>query len=296
MRPGQVDTLLRYHLIGGQKFTTANIRDTFPNLYLQSMFVLQAPSASLPPGLRMPIFPSRRGSNLFVNNIPVTAAGVEAANGIVYRVPALLLPPQRTLWDRINVDADMTYLKAAIQRADSGTAAASTLQSALQNPAANLTVFAPTNLAFQQLLTGQITQALIAQGMDPATAGATAAALASSPSVFSNPALSSVLTPTAVRGLVVYHLLGVRAFIVNLPTAATAQRTLLNTAIPTHPGVTLLMTPGSPTTATVRGVANPSASNILINPTPDAAPTPGSSDQHFINGVLHKIDQVLRPQ
>ena len=36
-----------------------------------------------------------------------------------------------------------------------------------------------------------------------------------------------------------------------------------------------------------------SASNIAINPTP--APG-GTSDQHYLNGVIHKIDQVLRPQ
>src|SRR5687768_4274394 len=36
-RPGQLDTILRYHLIGGQKITAASIPATFPNsLYLQS--------------------------------------------------------------------------------------------------------------------------------------------------------------------------------------------------------------------------------------------------------------------
>jgi hypothetical protein len=45
------------------------------------------------------------------------------------------------------------------------------------------------------------------------------------------------------------------------------------------------------TAATVKGVANPTASNVLIDPR-----TNGTSDQHYINGVIHKIDQVLRPQ
>jgi hypothetical protein len=47
------------------------------------------------------------------------------------------------------------------------------------------------------------------------------------------------------------------------------------------------------TAATVKGLANTSNSNILINPTP--APG-GTSDQHYVNGVLHVIDQALRPQ
>jgi hypothetical protein len=144
-------------------------------------------------------------------------------------------------------------------------------------------------------LTAQITQALMAQGMDQATAQATATALASSPSVFTNPATASVLTPQTVKGLVVYHLLGSRAFSVNIPTSATSVPTLLNTAIPTHPGVALQATFGATgvTAAMVKGAANATASNVQINPTP--APN-GTSDQHYINGVIHIIDQVLRPQ
>jgi hypothetical protein len=61
-RPGQLDTLLRYHLVGGQRLTSSLIPTTFPNMQLPSSFVLAPPSASLPPGLRMSIFPSRRGA------------------------------------------------------------------------------------------------------------------------------------------------------------------------------------------------------------------------------------------
>jgi uncharacterized surface protein with fasciclin (FAS1) repeats len=311
-RPGQLDTIIKYHLIGGQKYTSATISPAAPNLnlYLQSSFVLQAPSATLPPGYRMPIFAGKQGPVVFANNIPVIQPDIAVANGVMHKVAFALLPPTQVLWQRIAADPDMTYLLAAIQRADEGDAA-KTLESALKNAAANLTVFAPTNLAFQQLLTGQITlalipivtQQLIAGGMDAATAAATApgiaqaqaAGLASTPGVFTNPALASVLTPTTVKGLVVYHILGNRAFSVNLPGTATSVPTLLNGAIPTHPGVAVQGTLGltGVTAATVKGAANPTASNILINPTP--APG-GTSDQFYINGVIHKIDQVLRPQ
>lgn len=246
---------------------------------------------------------------------------------MIHKTATLVAPPTQFLWDRINADPNLTYLKAAIQRADSGTVAAATLQAALLNPAASLTVFAPSNLAFQQALTGQITLALIpivtqqlipvitaqliAGGATPAQAAAQAPALAaqqapaiaqgqatalsSTPAVFSNPALFGALSAQTVKGLVVYHLLSVRTFSVNIPTSSFTVRTLLNSAIPLHPGVMIQATFGSTgvTAATVKGLANTSNSNILINPTP--APG-GTSDQHYINGVLHVINQALRPQ
>ncbi|HSN60675.1 MAG TPA: hypothetical protein VLR49_07060, partial [Ferruginibacter sp.] len=69
--------------------------------------------------------------------------------------------------------------------------------------------------------------------------------------------------------------------------------TFLNSGITTHPGVTIIATFTGPvvSAATVKGVANATASNLILNPLPS-----GSSDQHYINGVMHKIDQVLRPQ
>jgi uncharacterized surface protein with fasciclin (FAS1) repeats len=305
--PGRLDSILRYHLIGGQKFDATSIPATFPNnIYLQSQLILQAPSATLPPGYRMPIFPGKQGLSNFANNIPLGQTGTEVANGIIHRASLILLPPSQVLWQRIAVDPDLTYFKAAVERADDGNAA-KPLQSALSNAAANLTVLAPTNLAFQQLLTGQITSALIGMGLDSATAAAQATGLASTPDVFKNPALASVLTPTTVTGIVVYHLLaqqttsttspfqGIRVFSVNIPSTETSSFTLLNSANAAYPGVTLKATYGfaGVIAIAVKGAANLTASNVLINPTP--APG-GTSDQHYINGVLHKIDQVLRPQ
>jgi len=301
MRTGQLDSLLRYHLVGGHRlsYTASTTQFGFPNIQLPTLLYLVRPSSldpasTIPPGLSNSLFASKNNSN-WVNNVPVTQADIMAANGVIHRTATLLVPPGQLLWDRINNDADLTYLKAAIQRADEGVAAGSTLQAALQNGAANLTVFAPSNAAFQQLLTAQITLALMAQGVDQATAAAQATALASTPQVFQNPALATVLTPTNVRGIVVYHLIGRRVFTVNLPTTQTNIQTLLNTAIPAHPGVSVQATFGATgvTAATVKGVGNGTAASIDINPTP--APG-GTSDQNYINGVLHKINQVLLPQ
>jgi uncharacterized surface protein with fasciclin (FAS1) repeats len=294
LRPGQLDTILRYHFAGG-RITPDTIARRSPNLQLPTQFVLQAPSASLPPGLRQSIFPGRNVNTLFVNNLPVTGAEMQVANGLIYKIGAVLLPPSQFIWDRINTDANLTYLKAAVQRADSGVAAPATLVAALQNPGANLTVFAPNDAAFRALITAQITQYLVAQGVPQATAAAQAGALASTPAVFSNPALSSVLTPANVKGLIAYHVLGNRRFSVNIPTTATSLPTLAHTIVPTLPLLSVQASFGATgvTSATVKGGANATASNIQINPLPAPA---GSSDQNYINGVLHIIDQVLRPQ
>lgn len=336
LRPGFLDTVLRYHIVGGQEFTASTIPTAFPgSLYLQSGLVLSPPSATVPPGYRMPIFPGKQGNTAFANNVPLVQTDIDAANGVIHRASFIVLPPSQVLWQRIATDADLTYLKAAVEKADEGDPN-KTIQAALSNPSANFTLFAPSNLAFQQLLTGLITQALIplvtqqlipvieqqlinggatpaeaaaqapaiAAAQAPAIAQGQAAALASTPGVFTNPALASQLTPTTVKGILVYHLLtgkvgstfqGIRVFSNNIPSSDVNSFTLLNTVVAAHPGVTLKATYGfaGVIAITAKGLGNATASNVAINPTP--APN-GTSDQHYINGTLHKIDQVLRPQ
>jgi len=283
--------LIQYHIIP-QEVKAAAIPTTFPNLQYPTLF---NPAPSLSSLLRLTTFPSRRTNGAWVNNIPIVATDIIAVNGVMHKTALVVAPPSRYLWDRINTDPDLTYLKAAIQRADEGVAAASTLQAGLQNIGANLTIFAPSDAAFKALLTAQITGYLVFTGTDPVTAAAQATALASSPTVFSNPLLANVLTPTNVKGIVVYHILGSRAFTNNFPTTTTSYPTLLNGAIAAHPGIAITATFTGPsvTAATVKGIANASASAIAINPTPDPN---GTSDQHFLNGVIHKINQVLLPQ
>ncbi|MBB1285645.1 fasciclin domain-containing protein [Flavisolibacter sp. BT320] len=309
----QIAAIMQYHVVGGQRLNSTMIPTAFPNIQLPTQLVLAPPSTTLPPGLRMSIFPFRNGNTGWVNNIPLTATDVQAANGVIHKVAAIVLPPQQMLWERIAADSELDYLEAAVRRADQATPSPG-LVAALSNPAASLTVFAPNDNAFSQLLTLQITGALVAQGVPAANAQAAATALVTTygTTIISNPAsipdapifpagtgigaqLAAILTPTTVQGIVVYHLLGSRAFSVNLPTTATARPTLLNSGIANHPGVTLQATfgPTGVTAATVKGVGNQSASAIQVNPT--TAPG-GTSDQHYVNGVLHIINQVLLPQ
>jgi uncharacterized surface protein with fasciclin (FAS1) repeats len=302
VRETQIDSLpltvlvptLQYHL-GSEKLLAAEIPNTFPN-FPYPTFINPAPTVSAL--LRLSNYPSTR-NGAWVNSVPIKAVDQAASNGVIHTVATLVAPPSRYLWNRITQDPGLSYLEAAIIRADSGISSTSqsSLIWALSNFGPNLTVFAPTDEAFQVTLTGAIAQALIAQGVPPANALALAQQLASTPDVFQNPALFSVLTAQTVRGIVVYHVLGQRAFSNNLPTTVTNFPTLLNTAIPVHPGVGLQATFGAPfvSTATIKGLANATAANILMTPFPVPEPN-GTSDQNYVNGVLHKIDQVLLPQ
>ena len=291
--PATAAGIVGYNIVP-QVVRAADIPATFPNLQYPSVL---NPAPSISALLRLTTFPSTR-NGAWLNNIPLIDVDQQASNGVIHHTAFVNTPPQKFLWDRINTDTDLEYLKAAIARADSGTAAPGFLVSALSNIGANLTVFAPTDAAFQGTITALVTQVLIGLGVPPATAAAQAAALASSPTIFSNPNLYPYLPAESVKGILVYHLLGSRAFTNNLPTDPTAFPTLLNGAIPAHPGLTIQATFGVPfvTGATVKGLANPAPANIVINASPLLPDPVGSSDQHYLNGVIHKIDQVLLPQ
>lgn len=264
-----------------QTITTASIPNTFPNFFYPTNLNPTTGTAGFNPLVRLLTFPSTRNGN-WVNNIPLLAVNLAAANGVIHTAAAMPAPPSKVLAQRVFADADMTILAAAINRADSGVSPASTssLVWALSNFGPNLTVFAPTNQAFKNLISF-----LTGGALPPNAPDANFIAFLGSNSV----------STQLVKGIVVYHILGSRAFTNNFPTTATAYPTLLNGGVPTHPGVRLTCTFTGPfvSAATVKGAANATASNILINPTPEPN---GTSDQFFVNGVIHKIDQVLLPQ
>lgn len=282
LNQAQVTPLIKYHIVP-QKLLIGSATDIFPNYQYPTL---------LSPGLRIFVC-SRNGA--FVNNIPITSSNILASNGVVHEIAAVNMPPSQFLWDRISIDTGLAILKAAIERADSGSAP--TLQyllGATHDTAniigANLTLFAPTNLAMKQLLSGLSGGSLNED---------------SSNSLFIS--FLNMLPVRNVLGLISYHVFDdrnvtnkvglysvarpCRTFLNNFPTLATNCTTLFNSdsTFVSHPGVSISL--GAGPSATIKGLGNATASNILINPYPN-----GSSDQHYLNGVMHKIDQVLLPQ
>jgi uncharacterized surface protein with fasciclin (FAS1) repeats len=223
---------------------------TFPNVQMPTSFIIPAPNTN--PLVRFSNFPSKRGDRVWVNNIPVVTPDVDAANGAVHVTAAVVAPPSRVLLDTISRESDMSYLVAAILRADANTPAGSRFQDYLANPLANFTVMAPTNSAFMALFS--------------------ALKLPVSPTSF------SLLPVATVQGIVAYHVMMGRAFSPNLPSAATPVPSLLSASLPTAPLLTVDATQG------VKGFKNATYSKIT------------AVDRHAINGVYHKIDQVLMPQ
>ena len=315
--------LVSYHIIP-QSVKTSSIPQAFPNFGYPTILNPSIGTPDYNPFVRLSNYPSKRGSIVWVNNIPVIAPDIAAANGTVHKIARVLFPPSRYLCNKIDTDTSLSFLKAAILRADSGTVIdpavlnTNILQSVLSKFGPDLTVFAPTNAAFRTVLYAQsypliyqqiynITyQAAIGAGAPPALAATiatdtatvkappTTTALTSTPAFFQNPLFYGALPAQSVKGIVVYHVLGKRAFGVNFPATATSFPTLLNGVVASHPGVSITATFTGPsvTGLTVKGVRN-AAANVLINPLPDPL---GTSDQNFANGNLHKIDQVLLPQ
>lgn len=81
--------------------------------------------------------------NVFINQAQVTTANVDADNGVVHVIDEVVLPVE-TVADKA-IDGGLTTLVSAVVKAE--------LLPALSNPYTELTVFAPTNAAFNDLAT-----------------------------------------------------------------------------------------------------------------------------------------------
>lgn len=260
------------------------------------------PAPTLTALARVSSFLSKSATASYVNNVPVSGAKVTAANGVFYPTAMIPMPPSRTIYDRIDKDPELTYTKAAIARADEGLSDADkkdplkSITGLLNSFGPNLTVFVPTDAAFKATLTALIYRKLVEKGMPAAQALATATALASTTGVFTNDATKDILTPINVKGILYYHIVGKTAYSVNLPATETDFTTLMSLGMPTAPPIKIKATFSGPVVSaiSVKGAVNPAPANVVIlsAPIPDPA---GTIDQNFVNGVLHKIDQILLP-
>ena len=201
-----VGGIIQYSIIPGQQYGSDKIPTAFPNVQLPSyMKIGVLPGTTIP--LQMSIFPSKRGTSVWANTMPVTAPDKKFKNGTIHLVGGLVAPPSAVLKDVIATKADLSYFRAAIARADSGQDLTTTasLNYLLAYPVTNMTILIPNDDAFKTLIHGSIYSYLVGLGTDPATANAQATALSSTPDVFQNPALFGVLTAATVKGIVAYH-------------------------------------------------------------------------------------------
>jgi uncharacterized surface protein with fasciclin (FAS1) repeats len=256
----------------------------------------------------MNTFPLRGTPYSYVNNVPVTAVDQAASNGVIHHVGALVAPPQATLKTMIAAEPTLSYFRAAIARADSGSVGLNKLDSLLNYGVTNMTILAPNDAAFQTLVFGLAFQGYLSTRPMPYNATDTANAVATANgAVAAGPAFLSTnnVTTALVKGIMAYHFLAsnasgsyipsIRVFSVDLPASVpTFIKTLVNTSIAVHPGVMATATFTGPVVSSLKfssyGTFPPGGAAFSYTANTVAM------DKHAVNGVYHIIDKVLLPQ
>ncbi len=278
-----VGAIVNYHILPGEELLSANISTAFPNVQLPSLL---GPGSNLPGTIipfKLSLFASKRGSNLWLNNVPFTSADTKAANGVIHVLSRLASPPSLVVAQIIYGDPSLTLFSALIQRGGTGQPAASTFDSININAGANLTVFAPTNPGVKGLLSA------LSGGMLPPNA----------PDANFIAFINANVPVATAAGLVAYHFLAFptatsatpwRAFSNNFTNTPTFYKTLVNASVSVHPGVSVqsFFTGLSVDSMKVIGLGNGGVASTSKPAT--------TFDKHGVNGVVHLIDIVLRPQ
>lgn len=130
----QVSGILLYHTIGA-KILAANVP--------------AGPNAKVVTASGDSVFVTKNANGVFINGTKVTTADVAADNGAIHVIGSVLLPPSGNIVETA-VAAGLDSLVKAVLRATNAPGGDPTLATTLGT--AKLTVFAPTNAAFTQLL------------------------------------------------------------------------------------------------------------------------------------------------
>jgi uncharacterized surface protein with fasciclin (FAS1) repeats len=131
----QVQSILLYHTLGS-KVLAADVP--------------AGPNAKVTTASGDSVFVTKNASGVYVNGIKVTAADISASNGVIHKIGRVLNPPAGNIVETA-VAAGLDSLVKAVTRATTAAGGDPTLAGTLGS--ATLTVFAPTNAAFTQLLT-----------------------------------------------------------------------------------------------------------------------------------------------
>ena len=302
-----VGGIVNYAIIPGEQYTSANVPSGFPNAQLPvSITIAKLPGT--PIDLNLSTFPSVRSNGFWDNNIPVITPDLKMKNGVIHIVAGIVAPPSQLLKDMLYNNPDLTYFKAAVARADSGSTGLSRFDSLLNYAVTNMTVLAPNDDAFRTLIYGLVYGQVLALTGNAGIADAQATA-----AVGAGPAFLSTnnVTTELLRGVLAYHLLAtpnpstgdfepnIRVFSVNFPqTSPTSPffiTTLVNTSVAVHPGIKVDATFTGPFVTDLKftGLGTFPPGGAPYSGTPATAT---SLDNHAVNGVYYVIDHVLLPQ
>ena len=134
LTPAQVQNILLYHTIGS-KIVAADV-PVGPNAK-----VITASGDS--------VFVTKNSTGVYVNGIKVITADVAADNGVIHTIGKVLIPAVGNIVQTATASG-LDSLVKAVTRATTATGGDPSLATTLGS--AKLTVFAPTNAAFTQLL------------------------------------------------------------------------------------------------------------------------------------------------
>ena len=134
LTPAEVQSILLYHTIGS-KITAADVP--------------AGPNAKVTTASGDSVFVTKNGSGVFINGIKVNTADVGADNGVIHVIGRVLNPPVGNIVETA-VASKLDSLVKAVTLASTSPGGDPTLATTLST--AKLTVFAPTNAAFTQLL------------------------------------------------------------------------------------------------------------------------------------------------
>lgn len=304
-----VGAIVSYHIIPGEQLLSSDIPTAFPNIQLPTALTIGVlPGTTVP--LKMSIFPSKRSNGAWANNIPIVSPDNKYRNGVIHVMAAIVSPPSQVLKDAMYSNPNLTYFKAAIARADSGSSGLNKLDSLLGYAVTNMTVLAPNDAAFKTLIFGLAFQSYLATRPKPYTATDTAnAAATGNGAVAAGPIFLSTnnVTTAMIKGVMAYHFLAtnqglgyqpnIRAFSNNFATTpGVFYTTLVNSSVPAtlQPGVMIQATFTGPfvSTLTFKGAGTFPPGGAPYSQTATAV----SKDNVAVNGVFHIIDKVLLPQ
>jgi uncharacterized surface protein with fasciclin (FAS1) repeats len=253
----------------------------------------------------MPIFPVRGTPYSYVNNLPLVATDMAASNGVIHTAFSVAAPPTATLKTMIAAEPTLSYFRAAVARADSGSVGLSKFDSLLNYGVTNMTVLAPNDAAFQTLVFGLVYSQVFALTGNAGIATAQAnGAVAAGPAFLA----TNNVTTALVKGIVAYHLLAslttstttpyqpnIRVFSNNFSSTGGLVKTLVNGSLSVHPGVLAKATFTGPSVTTLQftGYGTFPSGGTPFSSAPATAVT---IDKLAVNGVYHIINSVLLPQ